>query len=413
MKNNRLSDDFINLNAQLMLATERSEILRLAAEFNATIGKLIEKEKSGSYKAYEPQTKSVSMTLKFTTKEISSVNMAKTFKKEFIANGLVAHVIKRESGKNSYCYEIRYRSNGYKIEASSTDLTEAKRKFLAKTTPSEIEKYKTQKSNHRNQWENLNSFSAFYFENFRKPKVSELTYKNDCLRYRNHIHPTLGYKPINKITPADCQELINDLFQAGKGKTANEVFSLLSVIFKAAIAHHLIQNNPMTIVTKERYEVKHGHALTKEEEQKLLNAYIGTPYGVFFAVALYTGLRPNEYQTARIEDRFIIAANSKRKNKKIEYKRIPITKMLAPYLVGINQLNYPAQNIMRERMKDVLPHHILYDLRTTFYTRCKECGVADAARDEFVGHSLGALGNAYTDLSDEYLLKEGLKLNNW
>ena len=39
-----------------------------------------------------------------------------------------------------------------------------------------------------------------------------------------------------------------------------------------------------------------------------------------------------------------------------------------------------------------------------------ECNIADAARDEFVGHSLGVLGNAYTDLSDEYLLKEGKKL---
>ena len=68
-----------------------------------------------------------------------------------------------------------------------------------------------------------------------------------------------------------------------------------------------------------------------------------------------------------------------------------------------------AAEVIREKFKAVLPNHIVYDMRTTFYSRCKECGIADAARDEFVGHSLGALGNAYTDLSDEYLLKEGTK----
>ena len=64
---------------------------------------------------------------------------------------------------------------------------------------------------------------------------------------------------------------------------------------------------------------------------------------------------------------------------------------------------------MRKQFKNIFSNHILYDLRRTFYTRCKECNIADAARDEFVGHSHGTLENAYTDLSDEYLLKEGEK----
>lgn len=35
----------------------------------------------------------------------------------------------------------------------------------------------------------------------------------------------------------------------------------------------------------------------------------------------------------------------------------------------------------------------------------------EPAREEMMGHSLGALGNAYTELSDEYLLKEAEKVS--
>jgi len=63
--------------------------------------------------------------------------------------------------------------------------------------------------------------------------------------------------------------------------------------------------------------------------------------------------------------------------------------------------------------KQEFPKHILYDLRTTFYSRCKEYNVAESARDAFVGHSLGEIGNAYTDLSNEYLIREAKKLDSW
>ena len=130
-----------------------------------------------------------------------------------------------------------------------------------------------------------------------------------------------------------------------------------------------------------------------------------------FAVGLYTGLRPNEYKTAIIEGDFIVANNSKRKNGKVELKKIPITPMLKPYLEGVTDLTFVRLEAMRMKLKDILPYHKLYDLRTTFYTRCQECGVTEVAIKKFVGHTLGGLADTYTDLSDAFLLKESTKID--
>ena len=142
----------------------------------------------------------------------------------------------------------------------------------------------------------------------------------------------------------------------------------------------------------------------------LLDGVKGTKYELVMALALYTGLRPNELYTAKIEGDFIVAKNSKRKGGKIESKKIPITAMLRPYLENVSEFKFPGIEYVRETFNEILPGHIFYDLRRTFYTRCDECGVAEPARDEFVGHSKGELTNTYRDLSDEYLLKEGAKL---
>ena len=329
--------------------------------------------------------------------------MPKTFKKEFRADGCTAHVRKRKCGKNSYTYDIRYQKNGYAICVTNKCLETAKQLFIEKlkTATPVVKKVNT--------LSNLHTFTVYYFEKFRLPKVSTLTYNADWRRYKNYIQPIFGDKHFNDITPEHCQNLIDGIKAQGKGKTAEEIYSLLSIIFKGAIAHGFMDKNPLTLVVKMKHEGKHGTALTKDEEALLLNAYPNTKYQTIFALALYTGLRPNEYNSAKIEGQFIVAVNSKRKNKRVEYKKIPITSMLKPYVENLTAFEDINRDVLREKFKAVLPNHILYDMRTTFYSRCKECGIADAARDEFVGHSLGALGNAYTDLSDEYLLKEGAK----
>ena len=341
--------------------------------------------------------------LKISDKEI--LKMPKSFRHTFRIEGKTICYRKRKRGKISCSYEARYRRHGYNLSVSATSLDDLIQKFISALHAAELGETATKIPT------TFHEFAMYYFENFRKRKVGTQTYRVDLSRYKIHIKPHFGYIEMRRITPAQCQQLIDKILANGYERTAQDVYSLINSIFKTAIAHGILERNPLAIVQNVEHEREHGKALTKDEERHLLNSTADTPYQLMFAVALYTGMRPNEYNTARIEGDFIIAVNSKRKKKKVEYKKIPITPMLKPYLTGVTELKFFIVDCIREKFRSILPTHKLYDLRTTFYTRCQECGVADVARMEFVGHSLGKLGNTYTDLSDEFLLKEGKKLD--
>lgn len=251
-------------------------------------------------------------------------------------------------------------------------------------------------------------FAQYYFDTFRRRKVAPKTMSNDMSRYNKHIAPVFGQMPIAAITPEQVQNVIDGLSE--HQKTAHEVFTLINVVMKMAIKHGMISHNPCDIVLLTDYESEHGVALTKDEERLLLAKTSGTAYQQIFAVALYTGLRPNEHKTAHIDGSFIVARNSKQHDGKEHIKRIPITPMLAPYIPVGKMLPTAHKNSMTAHFKPILPTHKLYDMRTTFYSRCIECGVSEVARKLFMGHTLGKLGKAYTDMSDEWLISEGNKL---
>lgn len=398
------SEKMVYLSSKLVLLSinkehNKAEIEQVSAEL-AALQRQIEGCQNDS-----PHTDEEEGFVRFSEQEI--LLMPTKFRKLFRLGGVVVRGYKRVSctrGKKViYNYELRCRSNGYDVYSSSNDFDEAKQKFLKNLKVAEklvnLPKVPT----------NFHDFTMYYFENFRKKKVAKSTYEGDLNRYKNNLLAPLGTMQISKITPIQCQQVIEKILSEGKEKSAQDVYSLLNGIFKMAIAHGIIERNPLAIVMPVTHEREHGKALSKEEEKFLLEQTARTPYQLMFAVALYTGLRPNEYATARIEGNFIVAVNSKRKTKKTEYKKIPITPMLRPYLSGVTELKFYIAEVIRDKFKSILSEHKLYDLRTTFYTRCKECGIADVAIMAFVGHSLGKLGNAYTDLSDDFLLKEGNK----
>lgn len=257
---------------------------------------------------------------------------------------------------------------------------------------------------------NFDKFAMYWFENFHKRKVKSNTYEESIKLYNRHVRSTFEKYAIKDIKPLMLQKFLDSF--ADKGKTVDDLHGQLNQIFKAAVNHGLIRLNPLGMCFHKQHERKHGSAISKQDEQLLLATYAGTPYQISFALILYTGLRPNEYTSAVIDNGFIKAKNSKHdKNGKIVYKRIAISPMLKPYLKGIKQIAIQKPHILEDRFKAVLPNHKLYDMRTTFQTRCSECGIPDNVIGVFMENSIGKLKEAYTDFSDEYLLAEMKKHN--
>jgi integrase len=324
------------------------------------------------------------------------------------------------SGKNTTTFEIRFRRDGYDISASGTTIELAKANF--------IEKLKTAKPKTKSDGKpvvctTFNSFAMYYFENFRKERVAEKTYRTDLNRYNRYLKPYFKETPINKITPSTCKTLLDKVKEQGKGKTADELYSLMNGIFNAAITHRLIEFNPLSTVLHIQHDREEGKALAPDDEQKLLLWLSSSSCDcvVEISLLLFCGLRANEMENEKnppqICDRFIKAVNSKRHFKdksKIEYKFIPICTRLK-HFIGDNVTVRHSARAVRKRLQVVLPDYTLKDLRTTFYTKCQMFGVAEPALKEFMGHSFGKLGNAYSDLTKygDYLVKEGAKLNQW
>ena len=153
------------------------------------------------------KSKAVSSLLYFTQKEINQI--PKTFKKEFRTDGCTAHVRKRKCSKNGYTYDIRYNRNGYSICVTNKSLETAKLLFIEKLKNAKpVAKRVTHGST-------LHDFTVYYFEKFRLPKVSKLTYDADWNRYKRYIQPIFGDKQFNSINADQCQALIDQLLSQG------------------------------------------------------------------------------------------------------------------------------------------------------------------------------------------------------
>lgn len=171
------------------------------------------------------------------------------------------------------------------------------------------------------------------------------------------------------------------------------------------------------------HESKKGSALTKEEEKKLVEYCRNRKDDVASAllVLLYFGLRQSELASIKIIDGNTLECETskERMGRNVTLRYIPFTPMFKKVqdLVDFEKAKNVNAYTLRSAFKRLFPEHHPHELRYTFITRCKECGVSGEVVMLWDGHSgdkdvkTSAVDRGYTDYSKEYILSEAEKVN--
>lgn len=390
----KITSNYIQALASQPDATERISLF---------LSGLLAMQPKDKLNAPKKKKKCVSTLIHFTQKEISK--MAKTFKKEFIGNGLAAHVLKRDLYKKAVYYIIRYRRNGYEIQVGATTLEEAKEKFLEATRAENIEKYRKKEKRAK---KNSFLFVTQEWLEFKKDKLNARTHKNYESYCQRYLYPVLGDMDISVIKTID----INGIMTKVEGRVYEDLRVVLNSVFKYALASGVIIHNPMLLIPFKKAERNNRRAMTEDEVKKMierLNMDEYSDYKRTFLIFLFFGLRPCELEDARFEGDFLIARNAKRKNGKIEYKKIPICKQAREML----DLNAPVEALHRTDVLNRIFKRIMEDeevtqyfLRHTFATTCVQYVRPDIV-DTWMGDSSERLvGRVYTHFPDKFMTNQ-------
>lgn len=397
----KLSEELIAITTMLLTASGRGELVKLAGDLNSVVLKAMEMEKTAGLSAEKKQA--LSATIKFTDEEIKG--MSKTFKKEFIANGCVAHIIKRPSGKSGIYYEIRYRRNGYNITVSNKNLKTAKKMFVERTKRLD-EPVKAK----------VITFGEMTDEwlAYKKDKVVDHTWKLYSRLAELHFSTILRNRPIASIRTGQLNAFMEQFTE--QPRLYEDMRVLLNSIFKYALLNGVISHNPVTLIPFRKAERKSRRALIDEEIKaffKNVNAATEELRQVSYALYFF-GVRPCELDDeAHIEGDFFICRNRKRKGGKIEYKKIPVPNQAREYIDLSKPFKLPGnQQWTSKVIARLLPGELTaYNLRHTFATTCQKYVRPDIV-DIWMGDSFERLvGRVYTHFDDGFMKEQMAKVH--
>jgi integrase len=137
-----------------------------------------------------------------------------------------------------------------------------------------------------------------------RPKLRPKSYRDYQSLLLRYVRPSLGERRLRGIVPLDIQSLYQAMEARGlSSRTIRYTHAVVHSALEQAVRWRQLATNPSAGVSlppqRRRHEIR---VLNPEEARCILRYTLGHRYGLAFAVALTTGMRPSEYLALRWSD---------------------------------------------------------------------------------------------------------------
>ena len=149
----------------------------------------------------------------------------------------------------------------------------------------------------------VGQFLEYWLTQSVRPRVRPLTAAGYSVNVRKHIVPTLGRIRLDRLTPQNVQELLNDRLAVGlSAKTVRYVHQVLRTALGMAVRWDMVDRNVATLVDPPRGKRPRVRTLGPDEARRFLDSVHGHRLEALYSVALALGLRQGEALGLRWQD---------------------------------------------------------------------------------------------------------------
>ena len=142
----------------------------------------------------------------------------------------------------------------------------------------------------------LKEYLMKWLDTVARPRVSERTHEGYTYLLNQHIQSELGRRKLPDLRPLHIQKLYADMQEHGLSpRTVRYLHAVLSSALKEAVRWGMLARNPAELVNLPRQARKEMQAFSPTDATEFLKAAAEDRWGVLFAFALATGMRPEEY----------------------------------------------------------------------------------------------------------------------